>query len=245
MKIDPTQKVKATSFKTIEDVQKHLMEAGASNDEANALIEKFTGTSVMAACKANNLVVEGEAPANTVARARNRFCTILLNLFDKMCEPAAKKVDAEAKIQAEADSKAELAASIIEWEKNGQRGRKPGEGNRPKWQIALDKAFAEAKRCARQNLNIAEQGRITPDKQDAFVAEFKVIYTHDLTELAAKFPENISGDEAKITKMVNHGVKELAVTPTAQKAVKVPKAKKTDAVPATEAVVESELVVSE
>lgn len=215
---DADQKVRATSIKTMGDITALLQEAEALPGEILALNDILSGTSsVAAACVNHGLVVGEEVQANYVNRFRNRTATIFLSVFKNICEPVSKKNAKVANAETAIEDAKNLADKMAAWIAGGERGRKPGEGNRPKWEIALEKAHAEARRFARQNLDIAEQGRITPDMQENFVKEFRTIYTEALNNLAKKYPDHISGETENIEKLANKGVKLLAVEKSAQK----------------------------
>jgi hypothetical protein len=227
-------KVRSTSLKTMGDIHALISEAGATENEVAALHDILTGQSTVALACQNHGIVEGEEPiANTVNRFRNRAATILMDALKVITAPVVNHFNAEAQALADAEAQTTLAEKLAEWEKTGRHGRKPGESNRPKSEIAIEKAHAEARRESRDSLGIAAQGRINPELQEKFVDKFRSFYTKSLTKLARKY-EDI-GDEAKIEKMVNKGVKELAVEKSAQKP-KAVKSKKTEVenVPSTE-----------
>jgi hypothetical protein len=210
-------KVVPTKIQTLSDIHKLLADAGADENEIRAISAHLTGDSLLEACVNNGLAKDNEEAPNTVNRSRTRFGTITMSMLRNIVKPITDSLKSETDVQKEAARAAEIEQAQAEWEKSGGRGRKPGEGNRPRWEIALEKAEGEAKRVARELLNIPAQGRLRPELHEPFAIKFKETYTSGLVSLAAKYPENISGDMDKIEKMVNKGIKNLAVSPAAQK----------------------------
>jgi hypothetical protein len=239
-------KVSKTVLGTMNDIHTMLANTGAEPNEVRAMSAIFSGVSIADAAAENGLAVEGETTANTVNRFRNRMATIMIAAFKNIARPVAEIVSAERNAEKNAENEAKLADQLAAWEASGGRGRKPGEGNRPKSEIALEKAHAEARRLARENLSIPAQGRIAPDMQEKYVREFEKLYTKALTNIGKKYADEITLDETKIEKMVKRGIKDLKVSATAQKAVKgkTAKGKKGETVAETEAPTEDAEVPS-
>jgi hypothetical protein len=215
-------KVRKTSIATLGDIHTLLAEAGAEQNEISAFSAHITGSSLLNAAVENGLQVKGEVPANTVGRTRARLNTLMIAMFKAIAAPAAEAVAAENQAQVEAENEAELAEKIAKWEQGGCIGRKPGEGNRPKYETRIEQAHKQARRDARKGLGIKEQGRIVPDMQAKFVEKFTALYAKALKGINKEF--DLGYDEAKIEKMVKAGVKLLPAA--AQKAAKQsPKAK--------------------
>lgn len=218
-------KVRSTSIKTLGDIHALLIEAGAEPHEVTAISAHICGDSISNACVENGMAVEGESNANTVNRSRNRFATILLDLLRTVAAPVAEKVSAERNAEKDAERQASIADKLKAWEDGHGRGRKPGLGNRPKHEIAIEKANAEARRMARKGLGISEQGRIVPDMQEKYGKEFRDLYTKALKAIGKEYSEVLSLDAEKIEKMVNKAIKNLKIAAVAQKAIK-PKVQK-------------------
>jgi hypothetical protein len=211
-------KLRKTSLSTMSDIHTLLTEAGATSDEVKAMSAVISGTSVRKACLAYGLNVPKEKTANTVNRVRARFATIMLDMLKNIAAPVAAIAAAVKDAENETERQAKIVKKLAAWEENGGHGRKPGEGNRPKAEIALEKAHSETRRLARENLSIPANGRIAPEMQEKYVREFLDLYTKALKEIGKKYAD-LNLDADKIEKMVNRGIKDLKVSAKAQKAV--------------------------
>ena len=210
-------KVNKTTFNTMVDLHTMLTNAGADHAEISAISDHLLGKSLLKAATENGLKNGDETDANTVNRFRGRMLTLMIAGFRTITEPAATKVMGEIEKENQENAAKSLAEQLQAWEDGGRIGRQPGVGNRPKSEIEIEKAHATARRDARTACGIKTQGRINPELQAKFVAKFAALYGKALKAISRTY--DLGYDDAKIEKMVNAGIKALAVAKAAQKAV--------------------------